>query len=343
MYQNLHRVVLNVQVSGLSGQQTADLKQSDFAIFVDHQPQKLTLFQSAQDNSTHKPAHVIVVLDEVNNSSGKTKHFRREVEKYLEAGSGPLAHPTSIALFSGAGMELGAPSKDRAALLADLNRLAGNPRGLSCADTTAVPDCTELKPDLNSRVCDPNPHLVCLDHLFDSSITALTSLAQQEVNGSGRVIVIWIGNGWPLLNEPGFTPDSPELKASFYRDLVTVSSALTEAHVTLDAVASSEALPVSPKHAHDSIFFQGVSNEDHASAASLSLQALAYQSGGLVLTNSKNIADQIAHCVADSDSYYSLAFDYPPASQSGEYHSIAVKIDRPDVSVRTRTLYYAEQ
>jgi VWFA-related protein len=343
MYQNLHRIFLNVQVLAASGQRAGELKQNDFTILEDHQPRKIASFQSIRDDSERDPTRVILVLDTVNNSSGKVTHFRNEIEKYLEGGNGLLAHSTSIALLSDGGIKLGAPSQDRASLLKDLNQLAGSLHTSTCADTTSAQECVQLAPHTNSRACDPNPHLDCLDHLFNSSVTALTSLAQEQVNNPGSVIVVWVGKGWPLLNEPGYTPDSPEIKGSFYRNLVTVSSALTEARVTLDAVASSEVLPIGPKQIHGSFFFQGVSDESHASAASLSLQALAYQSGGLLLTSSKDIAGQIARCVADSESYYSLAFDYPPASRFGEYHSLEVKIDEPDFTVRTRTLYYAEQ
>jgi hypothetical protein len=62
-----------------------------------------------------------------------------------------------------------------------------------------------------------------------------------------------------------------------------------------------------------------------------------------VPTSAKDIAGQIARCAVDLESYYSLAFEYPPASQFGEYHSLEVKIDKPDIAVRTRKLYYAEQ
>ncbi len=343
MYQNLHRIFLNVQVFGVNGQRAVELTQKDITILDGHQPRKIVSFQSVRDDSSRDPAHIILVLDAVNNSSGNVKHFRGEIEKYLESGNGILAHPTSIALLSESGIKLGLPSQDRIVLFKDLNQLTGNPGTSTCADTTPALECMQLAPHVNSRVCDPNPHLECLDHLFNSSVAALTSLAEEQLNNSRRVVVVWIGKGWPLLNEPGFIPDSPEVKGSLYRNLVTISSALTEAQVTLDAVASSEVLPIGPKHIHDSFFFQGVPDEDHVSAASLSLQALVYQSGGLVLTSAKDIAGQIARCVEDSESYYSLAFEYPPASQFGEYHSLEVRIDKPDITVRTRTLYYAEQ
>jgi VWFA-related protein len=343
LYQNLHRILLSVQALGASGEPTAELKENDFTILDDRRSRTIASFQSVQAGSAGNQAHIILVLDAVNNSSGAVKRFRNEVEKYLESGEGLLARPTSIALLSASGIEVGAPSQDRAALVKDLNELAGNIRAESCADTTSASQCQESGPHVNSRACDPNPRLECLDHLFNASVTALTSLAQEQANNSGRLIVVWIGKGWPMLNEPGFTPDSPEVKEGFYRNLVTVSSALTEAQVTLDAVASSEGLPIGQKHIHDSFFFQGVSDQSHVSAASLSLQALAYQSGGLVLTSAKDIAGQIAHCVVDSESYYSLTFEYSPASQFGEYHSLEVKVDKPGMTTRTRTLYYAEQ
>jgi VWFA-related protein len=344
-YQNLHRLFLNVQLSSSSGQRTGGLKPSDFTILEDHQLRKIASFQSIQDDSNGAGVRIILVLDAVNNSSGKVTQFRKEIEKYLKSGNGLLAHSTSIALFSDNGIKLGVPSQDHATLLEELNQLAGNIHTSTCADMTSAMECgmPVTRNDNFSRACDPNPRLACLNRLFNSSVAALVSVAQEQVNRSGRVIVVWIGQGWPMLNQPGFIPDTPEVKESFYRDLVTVSSAITEAQITLDAVASSEILPIDPKHIHDSFFFQGVSDKNHVSAASLSLQAIAYQSGGLVLTSTRDIAGQIARCVADSDSYYSLAFDYPPASQFGEYHPLEVKIDKPDITVRTRTLYYAEQ
>jgi VWFA-related protein len=343
-YQHLHRLFLNVQLSSSSGQRTGGLKPSDFTILEDHQPRKIASFQSIRGDIHGAGARIILVLDAVNNSSGKVTQFRKEIEKYLKSGNG-LAHSTSIALFSDNGIKLGVPSQDHATLLEELDQLAGSIHTSTCADMTSTMECGMpiTRDDNFSRACDPNPRLVCLNRLFNSSVAALVSIAQKQVNNSGRVIVVWIGQGWPLLNQPGFIPDTSEVKESFYRNLVTVSSAITEAQMTLDAVASSEILPIDPKHIHDSFFFEGVSDKSHVSAASLSLQAIAYQSGGLVLTSSKDIAGQIAHCVADSDSYYSLAFDYPPASQFGEYHPLEVKIDKPDITVRTRTLYYAEQ
>ncbi len=343
-YQNLHRIVLYVQVNDASGKPPAELRQIDFTIFEDHQVRKIASFRPIREGLAADPLNVIVVVDTVNNSSGKVAQFRKEIEKYLSDGDGLLANPMSIALLSDKGIRLGTPSLDRVALLKELDELAGDVHSIACSDTLHALECNvPALPDGSSPPCDPNPRLECLNHQFNASIAALTSLAQEQVNKPGRIILVWLGSGWPLLNDYGFVPDTPDVKGSFFRNLVAVSSALREAQITLEVVSSSRAPIVSPRDIRDSFFFNGISDENHASAASLAPQALAYQSGGMVLTNNKDIASAIARCVADAKSYYVLAFDSPPATRYGEYHSLEVRVDRPELKVRTRTLYYAEQ
>ena len=94
---------------------------------------------------------------------------------------------------------------------------------------------------------------------------------------------------------------------------------------------------------NDSTFFDGVRNEDQVKAGSLGLHVLAHQTGGHILTDARDWAGEIGACLADAESYYVLSFDAPPAAGFGEYHSLAVKVDKPDLNVRTNTLYYAEQ
>jgi hypothetical protein len=278
----------------------------------------------------------------LNNSAGKVASYRKAVAKYLLSGSGPLLNPTSIAVLSERGSGLSSFSTDRTAVLRDLNELSGGIQTMSCRDTTY-----ERAQESYDR--DPNPRLECLDHLFNSSIAALNSigewlvLSRSKLHRPARTAVIWLGRGWPLLNEPGFMPDTPEIEESFHRNLVNISGALTEAQVTLDAVASNAFIPVSGKKLTNSYFFQGVSATDDAVAAGLSLQAFAWQSGGIVLSSTKDITAQIARCVADAQSYYLLSFDYSPSSSFGERHTLDVTVGRSGLMTRTRTLYYAEQ
>ena len=253
----------------------------------------------------------------------------------------------SIALVSGSGTRVGQPSRDRNALIEELRALDANLHTMDCADAVDkdkgyLPSRSGLAP------IDPNPQLDCVNHQFNASVMALDSLAEQQRNLPVRVILVWIGQGWPLLSDNGFKPDTPSIKQSFFRNLVGISSALTEAQVTLDAIASPDAeVRNSPdaeaRNSHDNAFFDGVPNESQVTAGSLSLHALAHQSGGQILKNTKDIAGEISACIADAESYYVLSFDSPPAGGFGEYHSLRVKVDKPELKVRTNTLYYAEQ
>jgi len=74
----------------------------------------------------------------------------------------------------------------------------------------------------------------------------------------------------------------------------------------------------------------------------MSLQVFAVHSGGRVLNSTNDIAAAIAECVADADTSYVLSFNAARAGQAfDEYHAIGVTVDKPCVTTRTRTGYYA--
>ena len=173
-------------------------------------------------------------------------------------------------------------------------------------------------------------------------MTAFTDLATAQRNAPGRVIVMWIGPGWPLLTGPEFHPDTAEVKANFFDHIVELSRTLREAQVIVDAVYSPDMFRKSElQSAQGKPFAEGPLTEKQATASDLALQAIATQSGGRVL-ESKSIAAQIAACVADVKSYYALSFDSIPSSKPDEYHSLQLKVNKPGVKLFTNTLYYGE-
>lgn len=340
-----HRIILNVRVSDASGKPFRDLHQADFTLFDNDQQRKLVTFRSVEGNSPTAAAHVILVFDTVNNYSKQLRFFAADIEKYLKQGVGPLPYPSAIGVFSGSNVSVGQSSRDREALLAELKTRTAGLRATGCiTDDLAEIRETPWYTGLAGAHPDRSKTLQCLNQRFVSSVNALRQLAQQQVDIPGRVILIWIGPGWPLLTSRSFAPDPPELKRSFFDQLVEVSTKLREAQVTLDAIASrNDSITPDAPNSHDSDFFDGISNGDQVKAGNLGLHALAHQSGGHILTDVRDVAGEISACVADAESYYVLSFDSPPAAAFGEYHSLAVKVDKPALDVRTNTLYYAEQ
>jgi VWFA-related protein len=345
-FQALHRIILNVNVEDASGKPYPNLKQTDFTLYDNDQPRSLVAFLPKDGDSAKDPPHVILVLDAVNNSSRQLRSFVRDIESFLKEGDGRLDSPVSVGVFSGADIEVGPASRDRSAVLADLETRAGDLHATGCITEQ------DRSEEMHNRSvgggagggyrAESSKMLMCLNQRFISSVMALRHFAQEQVEVPGRVILIWIGPGWPLLTNRSFTPDTPEIKKSFFAQLVELSTVLREAQVTMDAVASPEDLP--DAHApSDPSFFGGVTNEDQAKAGNLGLHALAFQTGGRIVTDGRDLPRQIGACIADAESYYVLTFDAPPAGGFGEYHALAVKVDKPGLEVHTNTVYYAEQ
>ncbi len=342
-YQTQHRIILNVHVTDAAGKPSTGLNQDDFAIYDNDQQRKVVSFRSIQADSTTAADHVILVLDTVNNFTRPLRYFEREIEKYLKQEKGPLPHPLAIGVFSGSHISVGEASRDRDALTADLKEKSADLRPTGCITAEDHEEKIET-PGLAAgagKSSESAAMLTCLNDRFIASVNALRQLALDELNLPGRVILIWIGPGWPLLTNRSFAPDPPSLKQGFFSQLVEVSTRLREAQVTLDAVDSPDDL--SPNTPGPEAFFAGIANEDQIRAGNLGLHALAHQTGGHIVTDARDVAGQISACIADAESYYALSFDSPPAAAFGEFHSLAVKVDKPGLNVRTNTIYYAEQ
>jgi hypothetical protein len=75
----------------------------------------------------------------------------------------------------------------------------------------------------------------------------------------------------------------------------------------------------------------------------LGLPVLAVQSGGRVFNTSNDLETAVEDCVADASAYYILSFDSLPADQQDENHALQVTVDKPGMTVRTRTGYYDQR
>jgi VWFA-related protein len=70
-------------------------------------------------------------------------------------------------------------------------------------------------------------------------------------------------------------------------------------------------------------------------------EQISKETGGISITNNNDLAAAMAAVDDDVRAHYTLT--YTPRNQNfdGKYRSIAVRLDRPDLAVRTRTGYYA--
>lgn len=68
---------------------------------------------------------------------------------------------------------------------------------------------------------------------------------------------------------------------------------------------------------------------------------LAEETGGDAIVNTNNFAGGYQRFVRDSDQYYLLGYTPAVEQRDGEFHKLTVRVNRPGVTVRARTGYYA--
>jgi len=125
---------------------------------------------------------------------------------------------------------------------------------------------------------------------------------------------------------------------------VSASTELRLARITLysvDPIGLANAGQLRSTYYQD--FLRGLKSPSKGLPGDLGLPVLAVQSGGRVFNTSNDLETAVADCVADASAYYVLSFDSLPADQPDEYHALQVTVDKPGMTVRTRTGYYDQR
>jgi VWFA-related protein len=310
-------IILNVVVTDGSGKPVSGLQEKDFTLLDNHQPQRIVSFQGVEGRTAKPPVHVILMLDILNNSFQDVAYQLRAVDKYLDQNREQLSFAVSIAVLTEAGIDLGQPSRDVNALIGQLKKVH-------------VPFATIGSPEgSNAR-------------RFHLSVQSLTKLVTDQEDVPGRVILIWMGPGWPLLSD-GPYPGTPMDRRNFFAEIVNLSAGFLDAQMTMDTISSPNLMRENgrPRNYYKP-FLKGVRRADQADPGDLALPVLAYQSGGKVFEDDKDLAGDITRCIADLESYYVLSFDSPHASQDIEYRTLQITVDKAGLSPRTNASYYAQ-
>ena len=315
------RITLDVVVTDKAGKAQSGLQQSDFTVVDNKLPQKMVSFQAVEGTATPAPpVEIILVVDRVNSSFAGAANERQQTEKFLRQNGGQLQLPTSIAFVSDSGTTMQTATKDGNALVTALEQSDNALR------------TTSRKSQGFYGAGDQ----------FELSLKALNGVADYAGKIPGRKLLIWLSPGWPLLSGPRVELSSKDQQGLF-RTIVAVSGELREAGITLysiDPLGLADA--AGPGVTYYQEFLKGVSKSSQVQAGDLALQVLAVQSGGKALNSSNDIVRQIGSCIADAHAWYTVSFDSPPADGPDEYHKLEIKVDKPGLTARTNTGYYAQ-
>lgn len=310
-------VHLNVVVAPKSGPPVAGLRQQDFTLVDNNSMQPIKSFRAVSKDQ--KPVQVILLIDAVNTRFDTVAYERNELQRFLRANGGHLAHPTMIAVLTDQGTQMQKGfSNDGNALSAAFDHYTIGLREIT--DRTGIWGA---------------------DDRVQISLTAVRQLAAYASTIPGRKIVLWISPGWPLLSGARIYLDTKQ-QQQIFGDVVFFSTQLRQANVTLyniNPLGPGEPLLRTDYYQE---FVKGIKNPNQTNIGDLGLQVLAVQSGGLALESNSDVTGMLQKCLADTESWYEIDFDMPVPERPNEYHHLEIRLDKPGLNARTRDGYYAQ-
>ncbi|HTV04347.1 MAG TPA: VWA domain-containing protein [Acidobacteriaceae bacterium] len=304
---------LDIVVTGRDGVPVAGLQKSDFTVLDNGVAQQITSFQPMTGDAC--PVEVIILVDTVNPNYTTVAFERQQMDKFFGSNGGKLPYPTSVAIFSDEGAQIMRGfTRDGASLAKVLDQQAIGLRAIR--RSAGVEGASERT---------------------DMSLQVLRQLIAAEGPLPGRKIILWMSPGWPFLSGPEIELGVKQQRGLF-REIQDISTELRQARITLYAI---DPLGTSGSVAnYYENFIKPVRKPGQAQFGNLSLQVLAVHSGGLVFRLNNDIAGLMQKSVDDVSNFYELSYT-PPGGEPNEFHSIRVKIAKPDLKARTRAGYYS--
>ncbi len=291
------------------------MQESDFTLLDNKQPQKLLGFR-ADDAAVLKsdPVQVVIVVDMINVDMVAVAREREEVGAYLKDNGGELLNPTSIAVIADSGVKV-APgsSQDGNELLAAFNQTRSELR--SIGRSAGFWGAAER---------------------FQKSLQDLDELIQYEGHRPGRKLVLFVSPGWPLLIGAGDQLDMKQ-RAWVFSNVVQFTNSLRESNIALYCVDPFGLGRTNPFLYQE--YLKGISAAKDATYPALGLQVLATHTGGQVLI--RDIAGSLKTAIRDASGGYDLTFAPIPGDRVNEYHALEIRLDKPNLKVRTTSGYYA--
>ena len=310
-------VHLDVVVAPKSGPPLSDLQQQDFTVLDNKQERPINSFRAVRGRDAG--LHIIIVIDDVNTGVEHIAYERSELDKFLKMDGGRLSYPVGFAYLT-----------DTNFTLPDSYSTDGN--ALSASLDSAF---VGLHSILRSG------GIYSAEERFEASLKALDQLATREASVPGRKFVIWLSPGWPILSGPGVQEQlDDKQRQEIFNNVVSFSNLLHKARITLYSVDPLGTADFGTRAYWWQEFAGGVNKVYDANLGNLALQVLAVQSGGMALIVGNDIAAEVRKCVNDADAYYELTFVPPLDQKPNELNKVQVRVNKRDVDVRARQVYY---
>jgi VWFA-related protein len=311
-----NRIVLNVIVTDKKGQPISGLEAENFTLLDNGRPRQITTFRALEPETLRwEPAHVVIAIDAINSDLDLVAKERDQVSRFLERNDGRLSNPTTLAFLSDSGLKID-------------QKFTRNGNELDAA-------LNKLKPAL--RTVDAST-LGGVGERFNMSIGQFTELAAWTSGLPGRKLLLLISSGWPML--PGIENQSSTIQRQWlFNSIVKFTNGLRQFQVTVYSIDPFDD-GTAPRYYQS--FLKGVPSVNDAEYANLSLPVIAEHSGGQVVVGPTNILDELQMAVRNASMGYQLTFEASESDQPNTYHALQLRVNHPNIVVRTAAGYYAD-
>jgi VWFA-related protein len=311
-------MTFDVAVTDKGGKPMTGLKAKDFTLLDNGNPASIESFAAFDSATPDPPESVIVMIDDVNTRLGDIMFARQQIGKFLTMHDGHLPAPVSLMLLTDSRLKrIAGPSQDGNLLNSDLEKVGGLVREVPEGDRNNAAE------------------------RMDISLRALMVLGVLEARIPGRKLVIWVSPGWWMFDNATVL-EWDEQQKSVFQTIVVTSQVLRAARITLDAVDPLGSVDANALHTYLwKSYVKPVTRWEQAQPADLSLQVLAAQSGGRVVSGGNDVAEELDACLDDARVWYAMTFAVPSAAELNAWRGVEVKVDEPDARVRTDNGYYA--
>lgn len=348
-------IALDVAVTDKNGTPVSGLTKADFTVLEDGQPQEVDSFQavdrgvvkggSTVDADSPKPG-IILVLDDAHTRFTDMASARQMLSKILSKDKGQLVEPTMLLAFGTDGM----------IMLHDYTR-----------DGNA----------LTEALRNHQPGLGYPLHGAHGLFTAPLKVAQSSHDITGHKTVVFVTSGLSgsppsslsrvLRAQPGIAARAKKESTLLTRSRITLDVIDPRAvgeHNPLDSGIAAESFSAEngsspsmrgvaetgpPRYQPSSIFdvahaldtITKLEREGGSAAAGGGSEALALETGGVVLLNRNDVKKEVEQSMARGATYYSILYHPANTSISGQFHKIEVRTNTPGSTIYTRNGYYA--
>ena len=314
----LRTLTMNIEVGqGENGKPVGGLQQTDFTILDDRKPVSIEKFQPI--SAGQEPVEGILVVDSVNVDHTEVAYAVDQVKKFLRSNGGKLPIPMRLVLFSDYGTQI-QPGFSR--------------------DGNAMADLLE-KQNFALRNVRRSAGFWGGDERLGMSLNTLNQIVALSSKLPGRKMIFWVSPGWPLFSGPAIQLSMSDERRIF-SEAVRFTTDMQRNNITIYGIDPLGTQDAGARAQYYEAFENQAKDPGKVQIANVGLQVLAFESGGMELNSSNDVAGEIQRALNDLTTYYQVTIPLAKGDHPDTLHKLKVQVDKPGLRARAWQGYYAQ-